>query len=78
MKCIDENYYEFHEEDVPGSCFLCRRNPGRLLIVRQIKSMKMIHMCPSCVVNNLDEFLLDNTRPWKGDKEKIKKLWSNP
>jgi hypothetical protein len=30
--------------------------------------MKMVHMCGECMVNNSSEYLLDNTRPWEGDK----------
>ncbi|MCK4534980.1 MAG: hypothetical protein KAT81_05560, partial [Syntrophobacterales bacterium] len=73
MKCYDEDYYELHEEDVLDMCFLCRQdqNPKKLFIVRQIASMKMIHLCPSCMVNNMSEFLLDNTRAWTSSKERL-------
>jgi len=71
MKCRDEDYYELHEEDVPDRCFLCGQTPEKLFIVRQIASMKMIHICPSCMVNKMSEFLLDNTRLWTGSKERL-------
>lgn len=71
MKCYDEQYYELHEEDVPDRCFLCEQNPEKLFIVRQIASMRMIHLCPGCMVNNMSEFLLDNTRAWTSSKEKL-------
>jgi len=68
VKCVymDEQCYEFHENDTRDSCFLCRRNSQRLFIVRQVSSMKMVHLCGECMVANCDDFLLDNTRPWEG------------
>jgi hypothetical protein len=72
MKCVymDEQCYEFHEDDTEDRCFLCRQNCQKLFTVRQISSMKMVHMCGECMLNNCDEFLLDNTRPWEGRKGK--------
>jgi hypothetical protein len=74
MKCNDKDYYGLDKKDVPDKCFLCGQNSGKLFIVRQVKNMKMVHLCPSCMINNPSDFLLDNTRPWKGDKAKLKKL----
>jgi len=70
MKCrfMDEQCYEFHERDIPEKCFLCAQNSGKLFIVRQVSSMKMVHLCGDCMVSNSDEYLLDNTRPWEGIK----------
>ncbi len=51
-------------------CFLCSQNCEKLFIVRQVSSMKMVHMCGECMVNNLEEYMLDNTRPWEGIKGK--------
>jgi hypothetical protein len=70
MKCtyMDEQCYEFHEKDMAEKCFLCNQNSQKLFIVRQIASMKMVHMCGECMVSNLEEYLLDNTRPWEGMK----------
>lgn len=72
MKCrsLDEQCYEFHEKDGPDTCFLCRENTGGLFVVRQVSSMKMVHLCGDCMVNNSSEYLLDNTRPWEGNREK--------
>jgi hypothetical protein len=72
MKCIymDEQCYEFHEKDLRDKCFLCSQNSQKLFTVRQIASMKMVHLCGECMVNNTDEYLLDNTRPWEGNKGK--------
>lgn len=71
MKCryLDEKCYEFHEGDSAERCFLCSENSRKLFIVRQVASMKMVHMCSECMVNHLSEYLLDNTRPWEGDKD---------
>lgn len=70
MKCkyLDDQNYEFHEKDTSSRCFLCTENSRKLFIVRQIQSMKMVHLCGDCMVNNSSEYLLDNTRPWQGDK----------
>jgi hypothetical protein len=72
MKCRyrDELFYEFHDEDVPEKCFLCTQNPDRLFVVRQIESMKMVHLCPQCMVNHCAEYMLDNTKSWEGVKGK--------
>ena len=70
MKCkyLDEKCYEFHEKDSEDRCFLCNENSRKLFKVRQIESMKMVHMCGDCMVENSSEYMLDNTRPWEGDK----------
>ncbi|HQG32802.1 MAG TPA: hypothetical protein PLA83_12805 [Deltaproteobacteria bacterium] len=70
MKCkfLDEKCYEFHEKDSGEQCFLCSANSQHLFTVRQLSSMKMVHLCGECMVNNSSEYLLDNTRPWEGDK----------
>ncbi len=72
MKCVymDEQCYEFHENDIMDRCFLCHENSQKLFTVRQSSSMKMVHMCGECMVNNCDDFLLDNTRPWECRKKK--------
>ncbi|MCE5275283.1 MAG: hypothetical protein ABFD70_05570 [Syntrophaceae bacterium] len=72
MKCryMDEKCYEFHDKDVSDKCFLCTENSQKLFTVRQVASMKMVHLCGDCMVNNSDEYLLDNTRPWEGIKGK--------
>jgi hypothetical protein len=31
----------------------------------------MVHLCPECMINHSDNYLLDNTRPWVGPKNKI-------
>lgn len=72
MKCkfLDDQCYEFHEKDGPGVCFLCGECAGGLFVVRQVSSMKMVHLCGDCMVHNPSEYLLDNTRPWEGEKGK--------
>jgi len=67
MKCYDEDYYERHEDDTPDRCFLCGDlSEGGLSVVRHIASMKMVHLCTHCMTDRMSEYLLDNTRAWKG------------
>jgi hypothetical protein len=66
MKYDDEMCYRFHGQDVPDRCFACRRDAERLLIVRQIASMMLVHLCPECMLDHISDYLLDNTRPWGG------------
>jgi hypothetical protein len=70
-KYDDEKSYRFHKKDFHDKCFACSENSDRLLIVRQIKSMMLVHLCPNCMTNNLSDYLLDNTRPWLGEKGNI-------
>jgi hypothetical protein len=30
----------------------------------------LVHLCPACMIDNTADYLLDNTRPWLGDKKK--------
>ena len=69
MKYDDEKCYRFHAEDQPERCFACGRGAVRLLIVRQIAGMMLVHLCPDCMVDRMDDYLLDNTRPWVGKPE---------
>jgi hypothetical protein len=57
--------FEFHKEEIAEKCFLCEQNHRNLYIVRQISSMKMIHICEGCVMSRGKEYLLDNTVPWR-------------
>jgi hypothetical protein len=66
MKYDDEECYRFHARDIPDRCFACGRAADRLLIVRRIAGMSLVHICPECMLSRLDEYLLDNTRPWTG------------
>lgn len=67
MKC-DEKGYQFHDEDLPDRCFACGRGAARLLVVRRISGMRLVHLCSDCMVDRMDDYLLDNTRPWAGRK----------
>jgi hypothetical protein len=71
IKYDDEKSYRFHKSDSADRCFACNENSDRLLIVRQIKSMMLVHLCPNCIANNFSDYLLDNTRPWLGEKGNI-------
>lgn len=66
MKYDDAQCYRFHERDLPDRCFVCSQSPGRLLIVRQIDGMMLVHLCPDCMLAHVEDYLLDNTRPWTG------------
>ena len=69
MDMFDAGCYEFHEDDLPDHCFICRENSNNIFIMRQIKSMKMVHLCEKCMLDHLSEYYLDNTRPWTGKTE---------
>jgi hypothetical protein len=66
MKCRfgDEHMYEFHDGDSQDKCFLCSKPSKKTFTVREIKSQKMVHLCGICMVNNISDYILDNTRPW--------------
>jgi hypothetical protein len=64
----DEKCYRFHEKDIADRCFSCSQNVSRLLTVRHIASMMLVHLCSDCMLNNISDYLLDNTRPWLGDR----------
>jgi len=71
MKYDDDKFYEFHEKDATDKCFICSKDTAELLIFRQIESMLLVHMCRDCVYENIADYLLDNTRPWLSEKDKI-------
>jgi electron transfer flavoprotein beta subunit len=64
MNYDDIKFYLFHEDDVPDTCFLCMKTTQKPITVRHVESMKMIHLCERCFIDNLSDYLLDNTRPW--------------
>lgn len=66
MKYDDAEFYKFHARDLSDRCFKCARKSERLLIVRQIAGMMLVHLCPNCMLDYTDDYLLDNTRPWTG------------
>ena len=68
MDIFDSKYYEFHEDDLFGQCFICKNNSRKCFIMRHIESMKMVHLCKSCMLSHLSEYYLDNTRPWTGKR----------
>ena len=70
MKYYDEENYRFHKNDVSDKCFCCHQNAPRLLTVRHIESNLLVHPCPACMIDNTADYLLDNTRPWLGEKKK--------
>jgi len=70
MKYNDEESYRFHKNDVLDRCFCCSQNAPRYLIVRHIESSMLVHLCPECMMDHSDDYMLDNTRPWFGENSK--------
>jgi len=68
MKYYDETCYRFHENDIPDKCFCCGENTHKLMIVRHIDSMMLVHLCHDCMTENISNYLLDNTKPWRSAK----------
>jgi len=69
MKYYDEESYRFHKDDFSDRCFCCNQTAPKLLIVRHAKSQMMVHLCPECLVEYTDDYLLDNTRAWLGPRK---------
>ncbi len=47
-----------------GGCFLCLENDKELYIVRDIRDGQLTAICSPCLFDNLEFYMLDNTRPW--------------
>ncbi|HOG18656.1 MAG: hypothetical protein A4E73_01418 [Syntrophaceae bacterium PtaU1.Bin231] len=62
----DESCYEFHEKDRADRCFLCAAENAKLFVVRHIETAKLAHLCRDCMGRSFSEYMLDNTRPWRG------------
>lgn len=41
----DADSYQFHEKDSPDRCFSCAKKSEKMLVLRQIASMKLVHLC---------------------------------
>ena len=65
-KTDKENFYEFDGKDTPDRCFVCKNAARNLMILRQIKSMMLVHICRDCIYENISDYMLDNTKPWRG------------
>lgn len=68
MTLFDDDSYEFHEMDSKDRCFRCGYPSGRFFVLRQVKSMKMVHLCEDCLLNSRSDYYLDNTRPWSSKR----------
>ncbi|MBN2284162.1 MAG: hypothetical protein JXO48_09760 [Deltaproteobacteria bacterium] len=68
MSIYDDESYQFHDDDRADRCFLCCRNNGQLFVVRHAENLKMVHICDECMVNCPSDYMLDNTKPWRGKK----------
>ena len=66
----DKKCYLFDPEDKEDLCFVCKYPAERLIVVRQISNMMLVHLCGECMLAKMDDFLLDNTRPWLGYQKK--------
>lgn len=66
----DKNNYLFDAEDKDDSCFVCKFPEEKLIVVRRVSTMMLVHICGECFMKKIDDFLLDNTRPWLGPKER--------
>lgn len=67
----DAKDYQFHDNDIPGRCFVCATETTELLIFRQIATMLLVRLCRDCIYENIADYLLDNTRPWISEKNSI-------
>jgi len=67
----DADSYQFHEKDSPDKCFSCAKKSEKMLVLRQIASMKLVHLCQECICEYISDYLLDTTRPWLGEKGKF-------
>lgn len=45
-------------------CYLCSQNSRELFLMRHIDSGRLTALCSPCAMDNLDFYLIDNTRPW--------------
>ena len=51
----DEKNYLFDREDTPENCFICKYPGERLLVVRKISSMMLVHLCGDCMLNFMED-----------------------
>ena len=47
-----------------GGCCLCRKDENELYVVRETSSGRLTALCSCCLLHNLEDYLIDNTRPW--------------
>ncbi|MCK8601930.1 hypothetical protein [Desulfoferrobacter suflitae] len=47
-----------------GGCYLCLENNQELYLAREIRGGRLTALCSRCLLGNLDDFMLDNTREW--------------
>jgi hypothetical protein len=45
-------------------CCVCRETPQELYLAREIASGLLMALCGSCLLRDLDAYLIDNTRSW--------------
>lgn len=47
-----------------GGCSLCTKNDRELYVARESNSGQLRALCSHCLLNNLEHYVIDNTRPW--------------
>ncbi|MDY0040434.1 MAG: hypothetical protein RBS57_08990 [Desulforhabdus sp.] len=47
-----------------GGCCLCLENNQELYLVREVAGGRLIALCSCCLLDNLEHYMLDNTRAW--------------
>ncbi len=63
--------YEVVRSD-SGGCCICSRCDEELYLARQIDSGQMNALCSCCLLQRMESYVIDNTRPWPmdGNREK--------
>lgn len=60
---MSANKYEV-VRSVNGGCYLCSENGQELFLVRELSGGRLAALCSCCLLGNLDDFMIDNTREW--------------
>jgi len=65
---MSEDKYEV-VRSVNGGCYLCSENGQELYLVRELSSERLTALCSCCLLNHLEDFMIDNTREWPFTKQ---------
>jgi hypothetical protein len=52
-----------------GGCCICSRSDEELYLARQVESGEMNALCSCCLLDQMDKYVIDNTRPWPMDSK---------
>lgn len=47
-----------------GGCYLCSTSGQELYLVRELGGGRLAALCSCCLLSNLDDYVIDNTREW--------------